>query len=42
MLDGHWDVAREQIPLAANTVQGIATAMDAATAQIVTVSSTAH
>jgi N-acetylated-alpha-linked acidic dipeptidase len=42
MLDGHWDVAREQIPLAANTVQGIAKAMDAATAQMVSVSSKAH
>jgi N-acetylated-alpha-linked acidic dipeptidase len=39
MLDGHWDVAREQIPLAANTVQQIAKAMDAAAAQIVSASS---
>jgi N-acetylated-alpha-linked acidic dipeptidase len=39
MLDGHWDVAREQIPLASNTVQGIAKAMDAAAAQMVSAKS---
>lgn len=34
MLDGQWAVAEQQIPLAARTLQNIATAIDAATAEL--------
>jgi N-acetylated-alpha-linked acidic dipeptidase len=37
MLDGQWDVAREQLPLATETVLGIAKAIDAATAELMAV-----
>ena len=34
MLDGQWDAARAQLPLATETVLGIAKAIDAATAEL--------
>ena len=42
MLDGKWDVAREQIPLVTHTVLGIAKAIDAATAELIAARSAAR
>jgi N-acetylated-alpha-linked acidic dipeptidase len=42
MLDGQWDAARAQLPLATQTVLGIAKAIDAATADLVAEKSQAH